>query len=71
MDNIVRAASSEEKTLQFEQCSALASRLDDALSDEFEGKLYPSDNHSPENVQNWIGRLLFVIFWQVKRKMTF
>jgi integrator complex subunit 3 len=71
MDKIVRAASSEEKDLEFEQCSALASRLDDALSDEFEGKLYPSDDPSPENVEDSIGRPLFVIFRQVERKMTF
>ena len=63
MDNLVRAATSDDKDVdQFEQCSALASRLAAVLDDEFEGKLFPSGDPSADKIEDSIGRPLFVIF---------
>ena len=63
MDTLLRVATSDDKDVdQFEQCSALASRLAGILDDEFEGKLFPSGDPSAEKIEDSIGRPLFVIF---------
>lgn len=62
MDNLLQVATSDKDVDQFEQCSALASRLAAILDDEFEGKLFPSGDPSAEKIEDSIGRPLFVIF---------
>ena len=62
MDNLLQVATSDKDVDQFEQCSALASRLSAILDDEFEGKLFPSGDPSAEKIEDSIGRPLFVIF---------
>ncbi|XP_059094410.1 integrator complex subunit 3-like [Tigriopus californicus] len=59
IDNLVKTVISEQ--LDFEQCSALASQLTDVIPEEFEGRIFP-ENPTLENIEDSIGRPLFVLF---------
>jgi integrator complex subunit 3 len=59
MDTLVRHAC--DKDHDFQQCSALASQLAGILQDEFEGRIFPTDP-TPENIEDSIGKPIFVVF---------
>ncbi len=68
VDSLVKAAIAEE--YGFEQCSAMAQQLAEALAGEFEGRMFPGDGDGeddaaapdPEAVEDSVGRPIFVVF---------